>query len=385
MTVRRHYLDYNATAPLRPEVRAAMMSALDIFGNPSSVHHEGRQAKAAIERARAQVAALAGCEPSEVLFTSGATESNQTVMSAGWDLIAASAMEHESVLAAGVKAQDRKDARFLEIAAFRDGQASVSDFELVLPSFERLGHAMSRRLVSVQMANGETGVVQPVERFVESAREQGYAVHTDAVQAAGRIPVNFASLGVDYMSLSAHKLGGPKGIGALIVRRGLKPGPLINGGGQETGRRSGTENVTGIIGFGVAAECALRDLADMRRIGMLRDRLETAALAACDKADAFCRTPRRLPNTTALALPGAKAETLVIAFDLAGIAVSAGSACSSGKAARSHVLRATNAPDELVESTFRVSLGWDSSEDDIDAFLNVWSSILKQHERRAVA
>lgn len=382
---RRHYLDYNATAPLRPEVREAMTAALGLYGNPSSVHHEGRQAKAAIERARSQVAALAGCSPSEVVFTSGATEANQTVIGAGWDLIAASAMEHESVLAAGRRAQDRKGGYFMEISAFMDGQVAVSDFELILPSFERLGRTTSSRLVCVQAANGETGVIQPLDRVVEAAREQGYAVHVDAVQAAGRIPLNFAALGADYMALSAHKLGGPKGVGALIVRRGMKLEPLVNGGGQEAGRRSGTENVAGIIGFGVAAECALRDLAGMDRIRGLRDRLENGALAASEKANAFCRTPKRLPNTTAIALPGAKAETLVIAFDLAGIAVSAGSACSSGKATHSHVLKATHAPDELVESTFRVSLGWDSSEDDIDAFLSAWSAILKQHERRAVA
>lgn len=378
----RVYLDYNATAPLRPEVRAAMTDSFSVFGNPSSVHEEGRKARAAVERARAQVAALAGCEPGEVVFTSGASEANQTVMNAGWDFIAVSAMEHESVLSAAHKAVGQRCNRVNEISAFMDGQVACSEFERTKDSYARAGSAFSNPLVSVQMANGETGIVQPVDRIVEIAFEQGYCVHTDAVQAAGRIPVDFAELNVDFMSLSAHKIGGPKGVGALIVRRGRKVPSLMHGGGQETGRRAGTENVPGIVGFGAAAECALRDLDRSDELRRMRDRLEREASAMSGTVNVFSATPDRLPNTSAIALSGSKAETLVIALDLAGIAVSAGSACSSGKVSRSHVLEAVNAPPELIDSTIRVSMGWDTQESDVDRFLDAWADIVKQHEER---
>ncbi len=385
MTAERIYLDYNATAPLRDEARNAMSDAFSIFGNPSSVHHEGRRARAAVERARAQIASFAGCEPGEVVFTSGASEANQTVIARGWSLVAASAMEHESVLAAGYGAVGRGVGTFVEIPACRDGQVEAGWFALLRGSRERTGGDMSAPLVSVQLANGETGAVQPVARIVEIAREQDYAIHTDAVQAAGRMPLDFASLGVDYMSLSAHKIGGPKGVGALILRSGAELTPLVLGGGQETGRRAGTENVAGIVGFGVAAECALRDLDRMSEIEAMRDRLEREAVAISQTADVFSATPERLPNTSALALKGAKAETLVIAFDLAGIALSAGSACSSGKVSRSHVLEAIRVAAEVAEGTFRVSLGWNTRESDIDRFLDAWAGIVKQHESLAVA
>ena len=382
----RVYLDYNATAPLRPEVRAAMTDAFSVFGNPSSVHEEGRKARAAVERARAQVAALAGCEPGEVVFTSGASEANQTVMNAGWDFIAVSAMEHESVLSAAHKTVGQRCDRVNEISAFMDGQVACPEFERTKDRYARTGSAFSNPLVSVQMANGETGVVQPVDRIVKIAFDQGYCVHTDAVQAAGRIPVEFAELNVDFMSLSAHKIGGPKGVGALIVRRGRKVPSLMHGGGQEMGRRAGTENVPGIVGFGAAAECALRDLDRSDGLRRMRDRLEREASAMSGTVNVFSATPDRLPNTSAIALSGSKAETLVIALDLAGIAVSAGSACSSGKVSRSHVLEAVNAPPELIDSTIRVSMGWDTQESDVDRFLDAWADIVKQHdERRDVA
>ncbi|MEM8744484.1 MAG: cysteine desulfurase family protein [Pseudomonadota bacterium] len=378
----RVYLDYNATAPMRPEVRTAMTDAFAIFGNPSSVHEEGRQARAAVERARAQVAALAGCEPGEVVFTSGASEANQTVIGAGWDFIAVSAMEHESVLSAAHKAMGRNASRVTEISAFMDGQVAFSDFELAKESLARVGTEFSNPLVSVQMANGETGVIQPVDHIVEIALEQGYSVHTDAVQAAGRVKLDFAALNVDYMSLTAHKIGGPKGVGALIVRNGRKLPSLVHGGGQETGRRAGTENVPGIIGFGVAAECAARDLDRTSELRRLRDKLEGAASAMSETVNVFSATPERLPNTSAIALSDSKAETLVIALDLAGVAVSAGSACSSGKVSRSHVLQAVNAPPSVIDSTIRVSLGWDTKESDVDHFLDAWADIVKQHNER---
>ncbi len=378
----RTYLDYNATAPLRPEVRTATADALSVFGNPSSVHEEGRKARAAVERARAQVAALAGCEPGEVVFTSGASESNQTVTAGDWDLIAVSAMEHDSVLAAARNAVARTGRQMIELSALTDGQVDCAKFAQDLEALDRSGQHFTNPLVSVQFANGETGVVQPLEHIVEIAREKGFSVHTDAVQAAGRVPVNFSALDVDFMSLSAHKIGGPKGVGALIIRGGVKIPALMHGGGQEKGRRAGTENVPGIVGFGTAAECALRDLARMDELQRMRDRIEHEASVMPNTVSLFAAAPARLPNTASLALSGSKAETLVIALDLAGVAVSAGSACSSGKVSKSHVLEAVNAPPEVAESTIRVSLGWDTTESDIDRFLQAWADITKQHEER---
>lgn len=388
MTSPRVYMDYNATAPLRPEVRNAVAESLDIFGNPSSVHEEGRRAKAAIERARSQVAALAGCELGEVVFTGGASEANQSIIGAGWDVIATSAMEHESVLAASQWAAEHNKCTLAVIPAGpagMDGRVDTEWFASLKDDMARGGAELAEPLVSVQIANGETGVIQPVERIVEIAREQGYAVHTDAVQAAGKLPLDFSALDVDFMSLSAHKIGGPKGVGALIVRSGMKVRPLIRGGGQEQGRRAGTENVPGIVGFGMAAEYALQNLDSISKIKILRDRLECEVVRLAPGANIFSATQERLPNTSALALEGANAETLVIAFDLAGIAVSAGSACSSGKVARSHVLEAVGIPSELAEGTFRVSLGWDSSEQDISCFLEAWAGLVKQHQKQAVA
>lgn len=386
MTQERIYMDYNATAPLRDDARAAMSEALSIYGNPSSVHHEGRRARAAVERARAQVASLAGCEPGEVVFTSGATESNQTVIGSGWSLVAVSAVEHESVLAAGHNAAGAGIRKFVEMPCGRDGRVEPEYFKAVHDRLES-GDAeiMSNPLVSVQLANGETGVIQRVENIGAIAREQGYLFHTDAVQAAGKVALDFAGLGADFMSLSAHKIGGPKGVGALIIRDGAKLKPLIHGGSQESGRRAGTENVPGIIGLGAAAEAALSDLPRMNSLRRMRDRLENEALAMSEDASTITQTPERLPNIASLALKGAKSETLVIAFDLAGIAVSAGSACSSGKASRSHVQEAMGVPVEIAEGTFRVSLGWGSTESDVDRFLEAWAGIVKQHEKQAVA
>ncbi|GAB4237592.1 MAG: cysteine desulfurase family protein [Methyloligellaceae bacterium] len=391
MKVKRVYLDHNATAPLRPEARDAMREALEIFGNPSSVHEEGRKARAAVERARAQVAAFAGCEPGEVVFTSGASEANQTVIGSGFDLIAVSAVEHESVLAAGRAraAAAEGQAQFVEIPVARDGTVDLSHLADVLPALQRQGQSISNPLISVQMANGETGVLQPLEQVVEAAREQGYAIHTDAVQAAGRIPLDFHAADVDFLSISAHKIGGPKGVGALIVREGRTLDPLIRGGGQERGRRSGTENVPGIVGFGAAAQAAQRDLEQMPEIARLRDRLEEEAVALSGgRARVIAAGSPRLPNTAALALEGAKAETLVIALDLAGIAVSAGSACSSGKATRSHVLQAMGLAPELADATLRVSLGWNSCEADVERFLQAWRTVaggMKESANKHVA
>jgi cysteine desulfurase len=366
----RVYLDYNATAPLRPEAKAAMIAALDVTGNPSSAHSDGRKARAIIEAARESVARLVGAKPSEVVFTSGASESNAWVMGEPWDTIIVSGIEHDSVLAAA----RASGARVIEFGASQDGIARVEAIAVQVLT----GGPLGRVLISLQTANNETGVIQPVAEVAAFAREHGLFVHTDAVQSAGRVALDFAGLGVDLMSLSAHKMGGPKGIGALIIKDHLDLVPLIRGGGQERRRRAGTENVAAIAGFGAAAEAAVKDLASVARIGALRDRLENQIRLVSRDTVILGADARRLANTSVLALPGRLSETLVIRLDLAGIAVSAGSACSSGKVGRSHVLDVMGIDAEIAKSAIRVSLGPETTEDDIAAFVAAWKAIADQ-------
>jgi cysteine desulfurase len=370
----RTYLDWNATAPVRREARAAMVAALDVVGNPSSPHAEGRRARGLIEDAREQVAALVGARPAEVVFTSGGTEANNAVLAAGWDAILMTGIEHDSVLAPAL----RSGAPVVDIPVGGDGvvrQESFAD-HMTQPG---------RALVSLQMANNETGALQPVAEVAAMARQHGLGVHSDAVQAAGRVPIDMAALGVDYLTLSAHKLGGPKGVGALLVRDGAGLPAFIAGGGQERRRRAGTENVAGIAGFGAAAEAARRDLAEIERVRALRDRLETEALEITPEALIIAGEVERLPNTTSLAWPGASAETLVIALDLEGIAVSAGAACSSGKVGASRVLAAMGLAPDMARAAIRISLGPTSGERDVAAFLEAWSRIAATRRDRAVA
>ena len=373
-SVLRTYLDYNATAPLRPEAREAMLAAMDAVGNPSSVHAEGRQARAIVETARERIAALAGAKPLEVVFTSGATEANAWVINAGgWDTIFACDVEHESVRAPLKESR----ARIVDVPVDSDGVARVEAVASGVLNGPPVGHA----LVLLQVANNETGVIQPVADVAHFAREHGLVMHTDAVQAAGRLPLDMAALGIDTMSLSAHKLGGPKGVGALIIRDGTKLGNLISGGGQERRRRGGTENVVGIAGFGAAAEAAVSELAQVERVRGLRDRLEREAMAT--GASIVGADVTQLANTTCLAFAGLSAETLVIKFDLRGVAISAGSACSSGKVGTSHVLAAQGLDAALARAAIRISLGWNTSDADVDAFLRVWADIVQSH--RSVA
>jgi len=377
MTFARTYLDHNATAPLRPEARAAMLDALDTLGNPSSVHAEGRRARAIVEEARERVAALVGVTPAQVVFTSGATEANCAVLRAGWESILVAGIEHDSVLAPA----RASGAAIVEVPVDANGRTELPTISSAL---DRSGSGKS--VLALQLANNETGVIQPVAEAAAVAHEHGVCVHSDAVQAAGRMELDFETLGVDTLSLSAHKLGGPKGVGALVLREGFDIAPFVVGGGQERRRRAGTENVPGIAGFGAAASAAKRDLADMGRIGALRDRLESGALAMAPDALAIGSGAERLPNTTCLALPGLSAETLVIRFDLAGVAISAGAACSSGKVGVSPVLTAMGLPEDVARSAIRVSLGWTTTEADVDEFLAAWSSIVGHGGReRAVA
>jgi cysteine desulfurase len=377
----RSYLDYNATAPLRPEVREAMLAALDTHGNPSSVHAEGREARALVESARAKVARLAGAKPENVIFTSGGSEANTLALAAqtgeAWHCYI-SAVEHPSVLAGGRFYRESTS----RIPVSGDGVIELEELENELAKHHLGGW---RPFVSLMAANNETGAIQPVAEAAEIVHQAGGVLHTDAVQVAGRLPLDFAALGADMMTLSAHKIGGPKGVGALVLREGVPVEPLIKGGGQERRRRAGTENVAGIAGFGVAAELAAAEVERASELAALRDELEERALAVEPDTVVVSGRVARLPNTSCLAVPGTKAETLVIGLDLAGVAVSAGSACSSGKVEASHVLSAMGLSEELSQGAIRVSLGFGTVSADIERFIGAWSELIKRMRQRQEA
>jgi len=362
----RVYLDHAATAPLRPEAKAAVIEALERFGNPSSVHAEGRAARTVVERARAVIRrAIGATDLGELVFTSGATEANATIAAAAQGVILASAVEHPSILAqAGVET----------VAADGTGRLDLAALETRLAQGDVA-------LVALMLANNETGVVQPVADVADLVHAAGARLHVDAVQALGRIPVDVAALGCDSLALSAHKLGGPKGAGALWLRASAAVPPLLTGGGQEGRRRAGTENTSGIAGFAAAVEAGLQR--EAQALEALRAALETGARAIAPDAVVIAEHSPRLPQITALALPGIPAATQVMALDLAGIAVSAGAACSSGKVAKSHVLTAMGVAPEIADCTIRVSLGWNSGPDDIERFLAAWGALARRRGRVA--
>jgi cysteine desulfurase len=360
------YLDYNATTPVKPAVAEAVARAFEVGGNPSSVHRAGRLARRAVEEARRRVAELAGAETGAVIFTSGGTEANNLALKgAGPRRLLISAIEHDSVLAAAAAS----GAAVTLVPVDEDGIVDLAALERALAA--DAGPA----LVSVMLANNESGVVQPVAEVARRAHDAGAIAHCDAVQAPGRLPLDMAALGVDLLTLSAHKLGGPQGVGALVAAGGTAPSKLLHGGAQELGRRAGTENVPGIVGFGVAAELAADDLGASARTASLRDDLEARLAATAPELKIFGRGAERLVNTSCFALPGLASETQVMALDLAGVAVSAGAACSSGKVQPSHVLRAMAASEDEAGSAIRVSLGWGSSERDIDRLVEAWSEL----------
>jgi cysteine desulfurase len=372
MTRRETYLDWNATAPLRPEAAAAIAAALARCGNPSSVHRWGRAARYSVERAREAVAGLVGAAPDWVVFVSGGTEANHlALLGAGRQRILVSAVEHNSVLEAVPGAE--------RVAVDGDGIVDLARLEQQLAADPRPA------IVSVMLANNETGIIQPVAEIAGVARAHGALFHCDAVQAAGKIALAAADIGADLISLSAHKLGGPMGIGALVAAGHAEPTALIRGGGQERGRRAGSENLPGIAGFAAAAEAAAAGIGDYQRVRQLRDGLERAAIAAVPDALVIGAGAQRLPNTTALALPGISAETQVIALDLDGVMVSAGAACSSGKVGPSHVLAAMGVAPEIAAGTIRVSLGWTTNEADIAHFLEAWTALHRRLSRRNTA
>ena len=359
------YLDCNATAPLRPEAAALMVQVLDETGNASSVHAFGRRARQRVERAREEVAALVGAEPEQVVFTSGGTEANSLALT-GTDRsrILVSAGEHPSVL------RSREDAESLALGS--DGLVS-------------LGPLSDAALVSVQMANNETGVLQPLERVVAAAHDAGALVHSDAVQAAGKIPIDFKALGLDLMSLSGHKLGGPQGAGALVLAEGVTLSPALRGGGQERRRRAGTENVAAIAGFGAAAAVAKAELEGYQALAKLRDRLEQRLREIAPEVEIFGLEAPRLANTSCFAVRGLTAETQVMALDLDGIAVSSGAACSSGKVEPSHVLRAMGVEPELAACALRVSLGRHNRLTDIERLLASWTALYNRSRKQTSA
>ena len=383
----RVYLDHNATTPLRPDVLATLSDS-GFVGNPSSVHAEGRRARSRVEDARVAVAALVGSDPTGVVFTSGGTEANNLALRPGAMLcldgrpvtrLVVGATEHPSVLLG-----HRFPAGQVDLIGV-DGEGRLD--------LERLDAALRASagegcLVSVQVANPETGVIQPIGKITAIARRAGAAVHADAVQAAGRVPLDMRALGLDALTLSGHKLGGPMGVGALVLAPG-RAGPdlaLLRGGGQEGGARAGSENVPAIAGFGAAASAALRDVPrEAARLAAFRDAAAREVVRLAPDAAVFGAGAHRLPNTLAFAVPGLSAETALMALDLAGIAVSSGSACSSGKVARSHVLAAMSVPDHLASGAVRLSFGHSSGHEDVARFAAAFASVLRRLYERTRA
>lgn len=385
----RIYLDHNATAPVRPQALAALTEALAATGNGSAVHGEGRATRARIEEARVAVAGLVGADPRGVIFTSGGTEADTLALTPDYsrgeeklpcDVLLTSAVEHSAVLRG-----HRFPVEAVEILPV-DARGRLR-LEALDEALERHSAAGHRALVSLMLANNETGVIQPVSEAARRAHAHGALVHTDAVQAAGRIPAVIADLGVDAMSVSAHKIGGAPGAGALILADpDLRPAPVFAGGGQERGRRAGSENPPAIAAFGAAARIAGIDLADeMIRIAGLRERLEDALRCEFPELVLLVGDVDRLPTTSCFAVPGVPSETAVIALDLAGLSASAGAACSSGKVGPSHVLAAMGVPERIARSAFRLSFGWSSRDEDVDRALGVFRRVMPGLLRRARA
>ena len=373
----RSYLDWNATAPMREEAKAAYTAAVSRVGNPSSVHAEGRAARALLETAREQVAALVGAQPGNVVFTASGTEANMLALTPAIETadnkgprsrLFLSAIEHVSVRAGGRFPREGIE----ELLVRADGRLDLAALAAAIAG-------TPRPLVSLMLANNETGIVQPVAEAGAIVHAAGGLIHVDAVQAAGRIPCDITALGADLLTMSAHKIGGAKGSGALIrAREDIHfTEPLVRGGGQERGLRAGTENVPGIAAFGAAAAAARVGRAgEAAHMSRLRNELEVGLLAVTPDATVFGHeTVERLPNTTLFTVAGVKAETAVIAFDLEGVAVSSGAACSSGKVQPSHVLAAMGVSAPLQRGALRVSLGWNSTEADVEKFLGAWRKL----------
>ncbi|RWK43946.1 cysteine desulfurase family protein [Mesorhizobium sp.] len=386
MAGRRAYLDYNASAPLLAAARTAMIAALDVAGNPSSVHAEGRAARRLIENARRDVAALVNASAEHVVFTSGATEAASTLLTPDWRMgrgtvrmsrLYVCEADHPCVLNGG-----RFPAALVtRIGVDADGLVRLDALAAALGGHDK---ANGLPLVAILAANNETGVIQAVERIAEIVKTAGGILVVDAVQAAGRIPLDISAGYADYLILSSHKIGGPKGVGAIVAAADLMmPNPLISGGGQEKGHRGGTENLAAIAGFGAAAREALIGLKHIDAVGSRRDEIEAVVKTLVPDAEIFGTGAPRLANTTFFAIAGIKAETAQIAFDLAGVALSAGSACSSGKLGPSHVLKAMGYNDSL--GALRVSIGHATSAEDIEQFRTALAGIASRRAGREEA
>jgi len=366
------YLDHNATTDVRPEARAAIAEALLVCGNPSSVHRAGREARRSLSAARSAVGAAIGLPPDgRIIFTSGGTEANHLALKGIGRPILRSAIEHDSVRAAV------PDATIIPV----DPQGRID-----LAAFERLlSRCAEPPLVSVMAANNETGVIQPVAELVRLAHAAGALVHCDAIQAIGKIPFDMAALGVDLVSISGHKFGGPMGVGALAIGPRVEITALQTGGGQEQNVRAGTENLPGIAGFAVAIGLAVAELDSFARLALLRDQME-AEMALVEPALTFAsRDALRLPNTSMVALPGMESEIQIMALDLAGIGVSAGAACSSGKVRPSHVLAAMGLPESVARTAIRISLGRDTDDAVIDRLLAAWTALARRAQTKRMA
>lgn len=384
MNGHRAYLDYNASAPLCEVARAAVVSALDVDANPSSVHTEGRRARQLIETARRQVAVLANAKPEHVVFTSGATEAAATLLTPNWQMgraplrmsrLYVSAADHPCVLNGGRFAPDA----VMKIGVDANGIIDLIALQAALAAHDR---EQGLPLVTVHLVNNETGVIQPAPEIAAAVRQAGGVLVLDAVQAAGRIALDMSAGLADYLILSSHKIGGPKGAGAIVSAADLMmPLPLITGGGQEKGHRAGTENLTAIAGFGAAAAEASRQLDSLNEIRALRDRIEASVLKLCPDATIYGKDAPRVANTSFFSLPDVKAETAQIAFDLAGVALSAGSACSSGRVGPSHVLKAMGFGDSA--GALRVSIGQGTSEQDLARFDAALSALLARRQTKA--
>jgi cysteine desulfurase len=387
MAENRLYLDWNATAPLHPAAREAALCAVDLYGNPNSVHAEGRAARAAIEASRRQIGAMVGVKPAQVIFTSGATEAANMVLTPTFRMgrtplvighLYVSAIEHPAVREGGRFAKER----ISEIKVTGQGVVDLLALEEALAAHDR---ANGLPMVAIMLANNETGILQPVREAGQIVKAHGGLLVVDAAQAAGRVPLDICEIGADFLILSSHKIGGPKGAGALVsLGEILMPAPLLVGGGQEKGHRSGTENVPAIVGFGAAAAVALLGFeARNETIRALRDRLEAGMREAAPDVVVHGAGADRLANTSFFTLPGLKAETGQIAFDLEGVALSAGSACSSGKVGESHVLVAMGCDPR--EGALRISLGFATTEDDVDRAIQVFARIAGRRRRAGVA
>lgn len=387
---KRIYFDHNATSPLRPEVREAMVAAFDQSGNASSVHAEGRKARGMLDQARESVAALCGASARDVIFTGGGTEANNLALTPNLVIdgdprpitkCVISAVEHVCVLDGHRFPSDQVET----LAVDSNG---IVFAKALAEHLHRISEQGGRALVAIQAANSETGVLQPIAELSQVVHRYGGLLHCDAVQVAGKLPFDQITAGADMVALSAHKIGGPQGVGALVLRSGgiSIADKMLRGGGQERGARAGTENVVGIVGFGAAAQAVMASLGDEAALYReWRDAAATALLKICPAAVIFGANVARLPNTLAFAVPGLTAETALMAFDLAGVALSSGSACSSGKVKRSHVLEAMAVKPDMVSGALRVSFGWTNSGEEVIRFASLFETLLERTMKRSRA